>query len=157
MRRILVCVDLSPVTDAVMAFATALSASLSSASSSGLKVRVELLHVADPEPAFVSHDVDTEAQREVLAAQFHDTHRAVEARGATMATASGAEVHTHVVRGSIVDTIVEQAKRLDVEVIVVGSNGHNRLRSLLIGSVTDALLRRSTLPVVVVPGPRGGE
>ena len=36
--------------------------------------------------------------------------------------------------------------------LVVGSHGHGGLHHLLVGSVTEAVLRQSTIPVVVVPG-----
>ncbi len=39
----------------------------------------------------------------------------------------------------------------DVELVVVGSHGHGGLHHLLMGSVTEDVLRRSPVPVLVVP------
>jgi nucleotide-binding universal stress UspA family protein len=54
-------------------------------------------------------------------------------------------------RGSIADTIIDQADRLDVDAIVVGSRGLTGMRSLLLGSVSLAVVQRADRTVVIVP------
>ena len=46
--------------------------------------------------------------------------------------------------------ILEQAIGLDATVIVLGAYGHSRTRELILGGVTDFLLRQSTLPLLLV-------
>jgi len=41
--------------------------------------------------------------------------------------------------------------------LVVGSHGHGRLRSALLGSVSEGCVRHATCPVVVVPAPHPDE
>lgn len=145
MKQLLLCVDLSPVTERVVAFVAAMAGAGAP--------RVHVLHVADPEPAFVGFGTDTPEHRDQVATSLRETHRACEAIESGL-RAAGLEVDLHVVRGSVADTILERASALFADAIVVGSNGHNRVRSLFVGSVTDALLRRATMPVIVVPAAR---
>jgi nucleotide-binding universal stress UspA family protein len=49
------------------------------------------------------------------------------------------------------EKITEQAERLGAELIVLGSQGHGKLRQLLLGSVADAVLRNARVPVLIVP------
>lgn len=46
--------------------------------------------------------------------------------------------------------ILDQATRLGATVIVLGAYGHSRTRELILGGVTDFLLRQSTLPLLLV-------
>lgn len=52
--------------------------------------------------------------------------------------------------GSIADTIIAQADRLDVDAIVIGSRGLTGM-ALLLGSVSLAVVQRADRTVVVVP------
>jgi nucleotide-binding universal stress UspA family protein len=40
---------------------------------------------------------------------------------------------------------------LEVELIVLGSHGHGLLFDALVGSISAGVLRKSTLPVLIVP------
>lgn len=54
-------------------------------------------------------------------------------------------------QGDPAKTILKQAERLDVELIVVGSHGHGMMFDALVGSISAGILRKSTVPVLVVP------
>jgi nucleotide-binding universal stress UspA family protein len=56
------------------------------------------------------------------------------------------------VQGPAADVIVLEADRLRADIIVLGSHGHGAMRHLLLGSVSDAVLRKTTRPVLIVPG-----
>lgn len=140
--RVLVCVDLSPASEAVAEFVVRLGATKDTVTS--------LLHVADPEPAFVGYSADTREHRDVVAKNLRDTHTDLETLAKRLRDA-GLAIEVHMVRGAIAETILETARRVDAELIVVGSNGHNRLRNLVVGSVTDALLRDTPVPITIVP------
>jgi len=49
------------------------------------------------------------------------------------------------------ETILETAASEDVQLIVMGSRGHGAIKSLLVGSVTDYVLHRSKVPLLIVP------
>lgn len=125
--------------------------SLADLSCQGVALRVHVLYVADPDPDFVGFAVDTPEHSATIARRMHESHQQVEAIAEDLRS-HGLMAATQVIEGSVAETILESAVHLNADTIVVGSNGHNRLRSLFMGSVTDALLRRSTVPVLVVPG-----
>jgi nucleotide-binding universal stress UspA family protein len=55
-----------------------------------------------------------------------------------------------VVSGRPATVIVDEARRIDADVVVVGSRGHGRIAALLLGSVSAALVDTAPCPVLVV-------
>jgi nucleotide-binding universal stress UspA family protein len=49
----------------------------------------------------------------------------------------------------IADTLIVECRRLDANLLVMGSFGHSRLHELLPGSTTDRILRRSPFPLLI--------
>ena len=64
---------------------------------------------------------------------------------------SGLKVVTIVRHGNIAETIVRIAKKNDVSQIYLGKLGESKIRSMIFGSVTAALIQMSSVPVTVVP------
>jgi nucleotide-binding universal stress UspA family protein len=70
------------------------------------------------------------------------------ARG--MAEDSHVKLNTHVIAGHPVRDIVELAKELKVELLVIGATGHSALYDRLIGSRADRIVQLAHCPVLVV-------
>lgn len=62
-------------------------------------------------------------------------------------------VELHVRMGDAVSGIIELARELRPDMIVVGSHGLGAVMRLLMGSVSTQLVRQSPVPVLVVPAP----
>lgn len=75
--------------------------------------------------------------------------------GAERATAAGlnAEPRIAVREDGIAGTILAVADELDADAIVLGTRGLAGIRSMLLGSVSHALLQHSDRSVIVVPSP----
>jgi len=59
--------------------------------------------------------------------------------------------HRHVLlEGDPADSIVELAKEMNVDQIVMGSHGRQGLSRLLMGSVAELVIRRASCPVTIV-------
>lgn len=55
---------------------------------------------------------------------------------------------------SVAEAIVDFAEEGDFDLIAMSSHGRTGIRNLVLGSVADAVIRRSTRPVLVFPRPR---
>lgn len=70
-------------------------------------------------------------------------------------TAAGLQIRQIVVGGQPFGAIVDCAEKEGVDLIVMSSHGRSGLSRMLIGSVTDKILRGSPCPVLVVPVEKG--
>jgi nucleotide-binding universal stress UspA family protein len=142
--EILGCVDFSDASDAVVVEAVRL------ARLSGN--RLHLLHVAASESALAGYDEGPIAvhTRDERAHELTDEHRRLRELAGRFAT-DGLEIVPLLIMGATVDTIVAEADRIDAATIVIGSHGHSKLHSLLLGSVSEGVVRHSTRPVSIVP------
>jgi nucleotide-binding universal stress UspA family protein len=79
--------------------------------------------------------------------------------GAERATAAGlsAEARTAVQEDGIATAILAAADELDANAIVLGTRGLTGIRSMLLGSVSHAVLQHANRAVIVVPSPTVAE
>jgi nucleotide-binding universal stress UspA family protein len=71
-------------------------------------------------------------------------------RARAMAEDSHVKLDTHVIAGHPVRDIVELAKELKVELLVIGATGHSAIYDRLIGSRADRIVQLAHCPVLVV-------
>lgn len=140
--KILACVDLSDSTEIIMGKIEGFAKKLSA--------KACLLHNALPEPDKLEFTVDPIAAREALAKRFHVEHRQIQELAERLRKA-GIDSTALLVHGATVETILKEASDLDVDMIVVGSHGRGMMGQLLEGSVSEGVLHKSQLPVLVIP------
>lgn len=116
----------------------------------GMKRRVYLLHVAEPEPDFVGFEPGPDVVRDQVADEYHREHRRLQALAEELRE-EGIDATALLVRGSIVETVLEKADELDASMIVVGSHGHGATYDLVVGSASAGVIRKAKVPVLVVP------
>jgi nucleotide-binding universal stress UspA family protein len=66
------------------------------------------------------------------------------------ATSAGVAATAHALEGDTVSCIVDTAIRVQAELLVVGSRGLGALSGAILGSVSQALVRRSPVPITIV-------
>ena len=138
---LLVAVDFSAVADNQLEIVGRLSAP---------NREIYLLHVAEPDPTFIGMEAGPDEVRHQVAVEFKQEHEELHAM-ADRLREQGHEVQALMVQGPTVQTILEQAEKLEAEVIVVGSHGRGKLFDLVVGSVSAGVIRKSPVPVLVVP------
>ncbi|HEX7897461.1 MAG TPA: universal stress protein [Planctomycetota bacterium] len=145
MRLILVCVDFSDVTGKVVEKASAWAADL--------KAAVHLLHVIPPPPPMAVYAPGAGVALPMPTATLPDTavEKAKLRDAALRLRDHGIAVTEELLEGPVIGEILAVAERVDPEAIVLGSHGHGALYELLVGSVTEGVLRRTRRPVWVVP------
>lgn len=148
-KRILVPTDGSPISDSAVASAIELARALGS--------EIVALSIAVPEPMLQSLDgamvLDPGQQVDVLLERANELATGV----ATRAQAAG--VHCVPIPRFSLDpgeAIVDVAREHGCDLIIMGSHGRRGLSRLFAGSVTQAVLAHSAVPVMVLhPAPAG--
>ncbi|MGA2496571.1 MAG: universal stress protein [Tepidisphaeraceae bacterium] len=166
MADLLVPIDFSNTTSIVLATASRLAVSLGA--------RIALMHVEGHghlgATAELRQEVHLAAQRPAALQDqghtpvppFRTVHVAGENVSALHAQellqrqvdafrAQGLSVTPILVSGKPIEKILLEARRLQPLMIVLGSHGHGALHHLLLGSVSEGVLRKADCPVVIVP------
>ena len=142
MKTILAALDFSDVTDRVVEVASSLARAYGAT--------LYLLHIEPPEPDFVGYEPGPQHVREMVAAEaichFKEEHTLRDRlRG------EGIDVQSLVIQGPAAEKILDEAERLNVDIVVVGTHGHGAVYHLLLGSVGEGVVKHATCPVLVVP------
>lgn len=148
MSEVLCCVDFSDATDIVAREGARLAHTADN--------RLHLIHVAATEPELAGYDQGPVAAhtRDDRAGELLDEHKAMRELAARLEAdpdLTGITVVPIMAMGPTVETVLREADRIDAGTIVAGSHGHGKLHHLLLGSVSEGLIKHSTRPVVVVP------
>ena len=72
-------------------------------------------------------------------------------------TRTGMSTIAHEREGSVVEEILTTAQEISADLIVMGSHGHGPVYNLLVGSVTEGVLKAGLRPVLLVPAPAPGK
>jgi nucleotide-binding universal stress UspA family protein len=112
-----------------------------------------LLHVAEPDPDFVGYEIEPVVMRDQLAQGFHQEHRQLQAMAEAL-RGRGFAANALLIQGETVKTILQQAEKLNADLIVVGASGHGRWHDFLAGEVSLAGLQASGRPLLVMPLPK---
>ncbi len=140
--NILVAIDLSDASQKILDNAKTLALTLSA--------KVWLLHVAEPEPAFVGYRAGPQTVRDQVAHEIHEERDELQNKVNDFKK-SGIDTTALIVQGSTVDVIYRESKKYDIDMIIVGSHGHGGVYHLVFGSVSEGVLRSSSCPVMVIP------
>jgi nucleotide-binding universal stress UspA family protein len=97
---------------------------------------------ASPEAVIVTQEA-LRAEQDTILSELH-------ALAAECRSSSSAEVIADLEQGPIADVLAGYAKRNGVDLIVISSHGRRGIARLSLGSVTDSLIRGTTIPVLVV-------
>jgi len=60
-------------------------------------------------------------------------------------------IQTIVTEGDFADAILKTSKDLDADIIVMGSHSRQWLEKIILGSVTEKVIKHTTLPLFIIP------
>lgn len=114
--------------------------------------RVTAIFVIDPYP-FTGVGTDfSYGQTEYLSAATAEANAAIKIAKTALEQA-GVNVNTSVIESHAAwRGVVQAAQAMQADLIVIGSHGRSGLEKLVLGSVTQAVLSHTLLPVLVVRG-----
>lgn len=107
------------------------------------------LHIIDPSnyQCGNSHIYYTEE----LLKRLDDVEKSLFEPARQTATEHGRKLTTKLKAGPPVDAIIEYVTTHEIDHIVVGSHGRTGISRMLLGSIAEAIARRSPVPVTIIP------
>jgi nucleotide-binding universal stress UspA family protein len=149
-RRILVPLDGSALAEAALDPATAAAQRLDAA--------VILLRVVDPDlEVGLPYPPDFANQRDTSPAEVRSRARDYLARVKDRLVAEGVHVHGVELRDGSAATAILDMAGAEADMVVMATHGRGGVRRWLLGSVSDKVLRRGNVPLLLVRPDNGGE
>jgi nucleotide-binding universal stress UspA family protein len=142
MKHILVPIDFSHITGAVRDAVVPLA--------KAFDCKVTFLHVV---PSMLEADSikwnQLHEQQDKLANAFPPEYRKLWDMAEDLSTRA-CETDTLLMKGPAAEVILYEIQRLGIDYVIIGSHGHGAFYEMLVGSITDQVLRNSPCPVIVV-------
>lgn len=154
--NILVSIDFSDITEQVLQQSSKLAKSM--------QAEIFLLHVAEPNPDHIAYDYDPAAMyvidpseiRDQIAQRFHKEHQTLQ-KYAQQLRDDGLNCRALMVQGETIEMILNGVDKLAADFIVAGTHGKGVISQILLGSTSEKLIKKSTVPVYLVPVDRSAE
>jgi len=139
-KQIVVPLDGSAFAESALPLALALSAKT--------KAAVQLVTVVEPIPAFAYEEWESAAK------EWSEEYLAAVAD--RISVAAGGKVTRALHSGHVVDTLIDAAKVVGADLVVMATHGRGALSRAWLGSVADGVMRRAEIPLLFVR-PEDGE
>jgi nucleotide-binding universal stress UspA family protein len=161
MMKLLAAVDFSKITDGILNQAAQLA--------KALNAKLWILHVASDEtqaivyevteysslsPEFVGLAGDVQLARDLSAEEIKREHTHLLAISSKLRN-EGIDAQAILVKGDAAKLITEKAEDLGVDMIILGSHGHGLLHKVLLGSVSESVIRHARCSITIVPASDG--
>lgn len=147
MKKIVVAVDFSNATSAVLAAACA--------QAKAFGAELHLFHVVEPQPSYTAYGFTPDEFPAMQVFQEEAKQRATRQLEELLAQVSS-EIPTAVIRlseGSPLHTLIDYVEKTGADLVVLGSHGHGAIASLLLGSVAEGMVRKAKVATLVIPAP----
>ena len=112
--------------------------------------KIWLLHVAAPEPEFIGFGVGPQYIRDSRADELRKEHRLL-SDYTDLIRLENQECEGLLINGATIEMILEEAQKLAIDLIIIGHHDHNFLYKAFFGSVATGVIKKSNIPVLIVP------
>lgn len=112
--------------------------------------KIWLLHVVSPEPEFVGFGVGPQYIRDARATELKKEHRMIEEYADELKT-KGVDAEGLLIQGSTIEMIMQEAEKLEIDLIVTGHHDHNFVYKAFYGSVASGVINKTKIPLLLVP------
>lgn len=141
MRKIVSCIDFSPLTDKVMAETRKLAKTC--------PVQVMLIYVTGDRPSQPSSVVHNKGNEEEGIQRRKDIRKLMNLKEDLEAEDIPCEISTP--SGPVSQAIAREASEFGADYILMGSHGNGAMYHLVVGSVAEGVLKATGKPVILVP------
>ena len=117
--------------------------------------QLRLFHVVEPEPSYTAYGF-TPDEFPALHAYQEEAKRRAAAKLEELLVSVKPDLPgatTQIAEGSPLHAILDYVKESGADFVVLGSHGHGVIASLLLGSVAEGMVRKATVPTLIVPAP----
>jgi len=142
MDKIIVAVDLSDVATVALNHTVAFA--------KAFKSHVRILHVEVPVPTYIGNEI----VQPVLPTDNEEEMDRIKKDLSAMVdhlSQKGVEADFELVKGPIVESIIEKAASYNADMIILGAHNHGFLYRAFIGSVCSGVVKHSPCPVLIIP------
>ena len=108
------------------------------------------VHVVNVQPVFLYIEVFLKPGQDVIDAWTHKAGKTAAHTACSLLEAADIPYTLELTEGEIAETLVLYAKRLECELIVMGTRGMGTVANLLLGSVATKVIHMSHIPVTLV-------
>ncbi|MEO8616432.1 MAG: universal stress protein [Luteolibacter sp.] len=145
MKTIIAAVDFSNATPGVLEMAVGMAKAF------GAELR--LFHAVEPEPSYTAYGFTPEEFPAMHIYQEEAKRRATTKLDelVTQVKADLPNVSAEVVDGSPLHALLDYLKESSADLVILGAHGHGVIASLLLGSVAEGMVRKATVPTLIVP------
>jgi nucleotide-binding universal stress UspA family protein len=144
MKNILVALDMKPTDASLLEHASSLAEKCGS--------KVWLVHVASPDPDFVGFEMGPKYIRDFVAEELRTEHRQLHAYVVELESKS-IDTEGLLIQGPTIDMIEEEIKKLNIDLLIIGSHKHGFLYETFVGDTAVRIVREISIPVMIVPLP----
>ncbi len=112
--------------------------------------KIWLVHIAAPDPYFVGYDVGPQYIRDSRASELRKEHRLLQEYTAKLRE-KGVSAEGLLIQGSTIEMVIEESKKLNIDLIIVGHHEHTFIYKTFVGSVSENIVKKSKIPVLIIP------
>ena len=141
-KNILVAVDFNDTIGELMTYAESIAEKFGS--------KIWIVHVAEPSPDFTGYEVGPQYIRDLKAEEFRQEHRQLQELSKLFVN-KNIESEALLIQGSTVQTIIEEVKKLNADLLIVGTHKHGFLFNILSENVSLELLKKAEVPFLAIP------
>jgi nucleotide-binding universal stress UspA family protein len=147
MKKIICAVDFSNATPEVLKMGINLAKSFGA--------DLELFHSVEPEPSYTAYGFTPGEFPAMNAFQEEAKRRATNKLNDLLDTARMElpNATAQMIDGSPLHSLLDHVRESGADFVILGSHGHGVIASLLLGSVAEGMVRKATVPTLIVPAP----
>jgi len=109
-----------------------------------------LIHIAEPDPEFVTYSAGPQYIRDEIAEELRAEHKQIQ-RIADKIRAEGIDCDGLLIQGPTEEMILEEIEKLNIDLLVVGNKKKGFFQELFVGSITNDLIKDVSIPIFLVP------
>ena len=112
--------------------------------------KIWLIHAVAPEPDFVGYGVGPQSIRDFRAEELKNENKMLSDYVGTLKE-KGIEADALFLMGATTNILLDTAKKLNSDLIIVGHHHHGFMQKLIFGDIAEEVVKKANTPVLVVP------